>query len=73
MVSQPFATRGNRSYLDLYVLTSILRYPGYKTLTIAPKPSIERVTEDVHSMGGRIGTHMELLVLLQDSVVRPWG
>jgi hypothetical protein len=35
MVPQSFATRGNRSYLELWVVTSGLRYPGYKTLRVA--------------------------------------
>jgi hypothetical protein len=43
------------------------------TPAVAPEPSVERVAEVIHSMGGRIGTHMSLLVLPQDSVVRPWG
>jgi hypothetical protein len=39
----------------------------------SPKPSIERLVGTVHSMGGRIGTHMSLRVPLRNSVVRQWG
>jgi hypothetical protein len=31
MVLQPFSVVGNRLYLELWVITDGLRYPGYKT------------------------------------------
>jgi hypothetical protein len=71
MVPQPFATGGKWSYLEFWVVTSDPRYPGYKTPTVAPEPSIERVAEAVCSTGGRIGTHMVLWVPSRDSVVKP--
>jgi hypothetical protein len=46
--------------------------PGYKTPTVALRPSVERVVGVVHSTGGRIGSDMSLRVPLQDSVVRLW-
>jgi hypothetical protein len=49
------------------------RYLRYKTLTVTSKPSVERVARAVHSMGGRIGTHMSIRVPPRDSVVRPRG
>jgi hypothetical protein len=58
MVLQSFTAGGNQSYLDFWVVTDDPLYPGYKTLTIAPKASVERVARAVHLMGGRIGTHM---------------
>jgi hypothetical protein len=33
VVSHPFAAGGNQPYLDLWVVTSDLRYPVYKTPT----------------------------------------
>jgi hypothetical protein len=48
-------------------------YPGYKTPTVAPEPSVEWVAGAVHSMGGRIGTHMLQWVPPRDSVVRFHG
>jgi hypothetical protein len=66
MVTQPFAAGGNRSYLDLWVITGDPRYSGYKTPTVAPEPSVERVARAVHSIRGRIGTHMILRVSLWD-------
>jgi hypothetical protein len=56
VVSQPFATSGNRPYLDYWVI-------------VAPEPSIERVAVAGHLMRGRICTHMMLWVLLWDSEV----
>jgi hypothetical protein len=41
-----------------WVITSGLWYPGYRTPTVAPEPSIEWSARAVHWMGGRIGTHM---------------
>jgi hypothetical protein len=73
MVPQSFSTTGNRSYLDLWAVTSDPWYPEYKTPIVAPEPSVERVPGAAHSTGGRIGTQMLLLVPPQDSVVRPWG
>jgi hypothetical protein len=60
LVPQPFAIGGNQLYPDILVGTGDPQYPGYKTLTVAPEPSIERVTRVVHSTRGRIGTHMIL-------------
>jgi hypothetical protein len=48
-------------------------YRGYKTQTVAHDPSVEWVVRAVHSMGGKIGTHISLWVPSQNSVVRPWG
>jgi hypothetical protein len=56
-----------------WTVTSGLWYPGYKTPTVAPEPSVEWVVGAVHSMGGRIGTHMSLRVPPRDSVVRARG
>jgi hypothetical protein len=63
MVSQPFASRGNFSYLEFWDITGGLQYSGYITLIVAPEPSVERVAGADHSMMGRIGTHMVLWVL----------
>jgi hypothetical protein len=52
-----------------WVITSDPRYPGYKTLTVAPEPFVERVVRAVRSMEGKIGTHMILWVPLRDSEV----
>jgi hypothetical protein len=38
------------------------RYLRYRTPTVAPEPSVKRVARAVHSMGGRIGTHISLRV-----------
>jgi hypothetical protein len=73
LVPQSFATGGNQSYLDFWTVTGDLWYLRYKTPSVAPVPSVEWVTEAVHSMGCKIGTHMLLWVPPQDSVVRPWG
>jgi hypothetical protein len=60
-------------YPDFWAVISNPRYPRYKTPTVAPEPSIERVTRAVHLTEGRIGTHMLLWVPSRESVVRPWG
>jgi hypothetical protein len=73
MVPQPFVDVGNYLYPDLWVIISGPRYPGYKTLTVAPEPSVERAAKTILSTGGRIGTHMLLWVPSWDSVVRPQG
>jgi hypothetical protein len=52
-----------------WAITSIPRYPGYKTLTVAPEHFVERMTRAVCSMGGRIGTHMLLWVPSQDRLM----
>jgi hypothetical protein len=49
-------------------VTGIPWYPGYKTLTVAPKPFVEQVAGDVRLTGGRIGTHILLWVPSQDRV-----
>jgi hypothetical protein len=36
-------------YLDFWVITDDPWYSGYKTLTVAPKPSVEWVARAVHS------------------------
>jgi hypothetical protein len=48
-------------------------YMGYRTLIVAPEPSVDRVVGASLSMGGRIGTHMLLWVPPRDLVVSPWG
>jgi hypothetical protein len=60
MIPQPFATGGNRSYLEFWVVTGSPRYSGYFTPTIAPEPSVERVVKNILSMGGRIGAYVAL-------------
>jgi hypothetical protein len=73
LVLQSFAARGNRAVSRFFgAVTSNPWYPGYKTSIVAPEPFVERVAGDVHSIGGRIGTHMSLQVLSRDLVVRPW-
>jgi hypothetical protein len=66
MVSQPFATRGNRSYLEFWVVTGNPWYPGYFTPIVAPEPSLEWVVGAGHSMVGRTGSHKVLWALLWD-------
>jgi hypothetical protein len=73
MVPQPFAAGENRSYSELWVVTSDLRYPGYFTSTIVPEPTIEWVVGASHSIVGRIGSHMVLWAILWDSKVRLQG
>jgi hypothetical protein len=73
LVSQPFTAGENRSYSIFWVVTSDPRHPGYKTPTVVPESSIERVVRGVHSTGGRIGTHLLPQVPPWDSVVRSWG
>jgi hypothetical protein len=55
-----FAARGNWSYPDYSAVTGNPSYPWYKTLIVAPKPSIEWVAGASHLRDGRIGTHMIL-------------
>jgi hypothetical protein len=69
MVPQLLAASGNPPYLDLWVISGDPEYPGYKTLAVAPEPSIAWVAGAVHSMGGKIGTYMKLWALLRDSEV----
>jgi hypothetical protein len=64
-----FAARGNRSYPDYWEVTGDLRYPGYKTPTVAPEPFVERVAGAGRSKGCRIGTHMILQGVPRDSEV----
>jgi hypothetical protein len=64
---------GTGSYPDFWALTGGPRYSGYNTPVVAPEPSVERVAGAIRSMGGRMGTHMLLRILLQDLVVWPWG
>jgi hypothetical protein len=73
MVPQPFATGGNRPYLEFWAVTSGLWYLGYLTPTVAPEYSVERVAGAGHSTVGRTGTHMLLWALPWDSAVRLWG
>jgi hypothetical protein len=70
MIPQPFATEGNRSYSEFWVLTSDLWYLGYFTPTLAPEPSVEWVVGAGHSMVGITGSHMVLWALLRDLTVR---
>jgi hypothetical protein len=53
----------------LWAVTGGSQYLGYMTSTVAPEFSIDRVAETVHSIEGRIGTHMSLWVSPWDSVV----
>jgi hypothetical protein len=55
MILQPFTTRGNQSYLYFWVVTDNPLYLGYKTLTIAPEPSVDPVAGAVHSMVASMG------------------
>jgi hypothetical protein len=64
---------GTGPYPNFWAIIGDLWYLGYRTPTVASKPSVKRVAGFVYSMGGRIGTHMALWVPPQDSVVRPWG
>jgi hypothetical protein len=64
---------GTGSYLNFLAITNDLRYPGYKTPIVAPKPFVERVERVIHLTGGRICTHMSLWVPLRVSEVSPWG
>jgi hypothetical protein len=73
LVPQLFAIGKKQGHIWIcWVVIGGPRYSGYKTLTVAPKLSVERVTKVVHSMGGRMGTHTSLRVPSWDSVVRPW-
>jgi hypothetical protein len=56
-------------YLDYWVVTGNPQYPGYKTPTVAPEPSIKWVAGAGRLMDGRIGTHMILRGLPWDSEV----
>jgi hypothetical protein len=55
--------------MEFWAVTGNPWYMVYKTPTVAPKPSVERVSRVGHSMGGRIGTHMTLWVPPWDSEV----
>jgi hypothetical protein len=58
MVPQSLATGANRSCPEFWAVTDDPQYTGYKTSTVAPKPTIEQSVENVISMGGKIGSHM---------------
>jgi hypothetical protein len=73
MVPQPFTAGGNQSCLEIWAITGDPWYPGYKTLTVAPEPTVEWVVENILLMGGKIGTHMLLRALPWDSAMRLWG
>jgi IS5 family transposase len=74
VVPQPFATgRSNIVSRFFWFVTGDPWYLRYKTTTVAPEPSVERVVGAVYSIGGRICTHMSLRVPPRDLVVRPWG
>jgi hypothetical protein len=73
MISHPFATRGNRPYLEFWAVISDMCYPRYFPPTVAPEPSVERVVKNVLSTGGGIGGHMLLWPLPWDLVARLWG
>jgi hypothetical protein len=49
IIPRPLATGGNWSYPELWAVTSGLRYPGYKTPTVALEPFIERAAKTVLS------------------------
>jgi hypothetical protein len=70
MIFQSFTAGGNRLYPDLWAVIGDLRYPGYKTLTVALEPSVEQVAGAVPSTGGIIVIHMLLWVPPWNSVVR---
>jgi hypothetical protein len=72
MVPQSFATGGNWSYPKFWAVTGDLRYPGYKTSTVAPDPFVERAVENALLTGGRIGSYMLVQALLWDSAERLW-
>jgi hypothetical protein len=52
LVPQPCVTGGNRSNPDFWAVTDDPRYPGYKTLIVAPKPSVEHSGQSC-SLDGR--------------------
>jgi hypothetical protein len=56
-------------YPDFWVITDDPWYQGYKTLIVAPEPSVEQAVIAVHSTRGRIGTHMLLRVSPNPAVV----
>jgi hypothetical protein len=64
----PCASAGSpgvsRARLRGWAVTSVPRYPGYRTPTVAPEPFVKRVGGAVRSTGGRIGIHMLLQVSL---------
>jgi hypothetical protein len=73
MVPQLFAAGGNWSYPEFGAIIGDRRYPRYKTLIVAPEPSVERVAGAGHSMVGRTSSHMLLQALPRDSMARLWG
>jgi hypothetical protein len=54
-------------YPGYWDITGDPRYPGYRTLTIAPEPSIEWVAVADRLSDDRMGTHMIPWGLPQDS------
>jgi hypothetical protein len=66
MVLEMLAAGGNRWYLELLDVIGVPRYLGYMTPIVAPEPSIEQVAGAIHSIGGRIGTHIIMRALLWD-------
>jgi hypothetical protein len=53
-----------------WVITGGPWYPGYRAPTVSRGASVVWVAGAIHSMGGRIGTHMLLRVPPRNSVVR---
>jgi hypothetical protein len=70
MAPQPFATGGNRSYLEFCAVTGDPYYLEYFAPTVALEPSVERVARAGHSMMGTTGSHMVLRALPRDSRAR---
>jgi hypothetical protein len=68
IVSQPFATGGNRSYLEFWAVTSSPCYPGYFIPIVALELSVERAVKNVLSTGGKIGAHTLLRAFPWDLV-----
>jgi hypothetical protein len=58
MKPQPFASGGNRSYPEFWVVTGGLWYSEYFTSIVDPGPSIEQAVKNVLSTGGRIDAQM---------------
>jgi hypothetical protein len=63
VVPQPFASGGNRPYLDFWAVTCD---PWYKTLIVSPEPSVEPVAGASHSTGRRKDTCMMLWFTRQE-------
>jgi hypothetical protein len=60
MCPQPSCYWRSQSYLGCQAIISDPQYPNYKTPTVVPEPSIERVARAGSLTDGRIGTQMIL-------------